>query len=353
MSGVLRHTACRLCRDRKVRCNGEQPACETCRRAGEECVYLPTCRPNKVDLVQTVETLQERLDKAEDLIRRMDNQTNRVPPYIIPGKMSPDFTALTPSSLQMPPIPSSGDAGFASDHTNFSSWLYQNPSGAQSHEQPGNDFLCLPRPTEAMTSRNDGGQFWVEEVDASSNPHPLTAPTANFPMPSLREIRELNSSSSYPPPSTQNGRVGRESEESSTIATELAAFTVTVFTAQSDIAGISLVLAEYLEWMRKAPRTYDHGSMLEKLESRAREVHDIAKTRHYVAWKNMVAALEPLRLGSRLRELEGEVCRRLAEMEQFFHGDYDVKSALCDQRKSQAAQTGRFTSTTPSGAAET
>ncbi len=63
MNGVARHTACKLCRDRKVRCSGEQPACETCQRAGEECVYVSACRPNKVDLVQTVETLQERLGR--------------------------------------------------------------------------------------------------------------------------------------------------------------------------------------------------------------------------------------------------------------------------------------------------
>ena len=63
MSGLARHTACKLCRDRKVRCSGEQPACKTCQRAGEECVYVSACRPKNVDLVQTVETLQERLGR--------------------------------------------------------------------------------------------------------------------------------------------------------------------------------------------------------------------------------------------------------------------------------------------------
>lgn len=59
----------KLCRDRKVRCGGEQPACEKCRRAGEECVYLPTQKPSKAELAQTVETLQKRLGEVTVHIR--------------------------------------------------------------------------------------------------------------------------------------------------------------------------------------------------------------------------------------------------------------------------------------------
>lgn len=54
----------KLCRDRKVRCGGEQPACEKCRRAGEQCVYLPTQKPSKAELAQTVEALQKRLGEV-------------------------------------------------------------------------------------------------------------------------------------------------------------------------------------------------------------------------------------------------------------------------------------------------
>lgn len=65
----LRHretplTRKKLCRDRKVRCGGEQPECDKCRRAGEQCVYLPTQKPSKADLAQTVETLQKRLGEC-------------------------------------------------------------------------------------------------------------------------------------------------------------------------------------------------------------------------------------------------------------------------------------------------
>ncbi|KAK9414812.1 putative Hemerythrin-like domain-containing protein [Seiridium unicorne] len=231
MSVITRHTACKLCRDRKVRCDGEQPACEKCRRTGEQCVYLAPSRSNKVDLQTTVETLQQRLNRAEEIIR----------------KMGP-------------------------------------PQGTR--------------------------------------PYP-----------------------------SKNTSTDKENEEDKIIAAELASFTKVVFTAQSEIAGISLVLAEYLEWMRKAPKTFDHSSMLQKLESRAREVHDLARTRHYIAWKEMVAALETYRLGARLRELEGGVCRSLAELDRFFHAEYDVKCTLGDQRKSKRSESGPSSSNRSSSVA--
>lgn len=64
MSGVSRHKACKLCRDRKVRCDGEQPACEKCRRLGETCIYTATSKPTKADLAQTIESLRDRIGKC-------------------------------------------------------------------------------------------------------------------------------------------------------------------------------------------------------------------------------------------------------------------------------------------------
>lgn len=54
-------TLSKLCRDRKVKCGGEQPQCRKCLQAGEQCVYMPVQRPTKADLAQTVESLQKRL----------------------------------------------------------------------------------------------------------------------------------------------------------------------------------------------------------------------------------------------------------------------------------------------------
>ena len=60
-SGGSRHMACKTCRERKVRCDGGQPACEKCQRSSEECIYPTGSRKTKTDLVESMEMLQERL----------------------------------------------------------------------------------------------------------------------------------------------------------------------------------------------------------------------------------------------------------------------------------------------------
>ncbi|KAK9783494.1 putative Zn(2)-C6 fungal-type domain-containing protein [Seiridium cardinale] len=268
-------------------------------------------------------------------------------PYIGWSGEGPDYTNLMPPPLQVPPLTSTGDAGFNAEQSNFPAWL----QSSQMHHDAltTGDFLALPSPMAPITSKNDTGQCQAEDTAMFQDSHPIITDAS---IPNLQEIRELNSAATYPPLPPLEGLQGGE-DESNAITKELAAFTVTVFTAQSDIAGISLVLAEYLEWMRKGPTAYNHANMLEKLESRAREVHDIARTRHYVAWKSMVAALERHQLGSRLRELEGGVCRTQGEIERFFHAEYDVKSTLSDQRKPRITEAGSSAPDRTSLAAET
>jgi hypothetical protein len=84
MSQVPRHMACKICRDKKVRCGGEQvsrteriaimdqevliieqqPSCGKCLRTGEECVYVPISVPTRAALASMVKELQERLGKS-------------------------------------------------------------------------------------------------------------------------------------------------------------------------------------------------------------------------------------------------------------------------------------------------
>lgn len=61
MNRKMRHKACNLCRERKVRCDGEQPACEKCRRSGDTCVYSPVNKLTKAHLAQTIESLRDRI----------------------------------------------------------------------------------------------------------------------------------------------------------------------------------------------------------------------------------------------------------------------------------------------------
>ncbi len=57
--------ACNPCRERKVRCDREQPACGRCARRGHGCTYSGSSKQaiTKLDLSRLVLNLQERLSQ--------------------------------------------------------------------------------------------------------------------------------------------------------------------------------------------------------------------------------------------------------------------------------------------------
>ncbi|EAQ92007.1 predicted protein [Chaetomium globosum CBS 148.51] len=340
-----------------------------CRQAGEKCVYLPTCRPNKADLAQKLDTLQQRLgrflqlqvapvgahimmmsgtnggnerdvnaagtvtEKAEAYIRKMDNEANctktAVPSYFSPPPtMSPASTPRLP--LQMPPF------GTPPTPTSFTPGLYHPEPRIKWPELLGNDFLYTPLLDSQMQAGGmDGTQLdgHVDGTDLSEH----ARSSSSISIPSLREIREL-SSALY-----TTDRVARVCDTCNAATAELEAYCMTAFSAHSDIAGISLALAEYLAWMRKGAnlKTDNIASMLETLEFRAREVHEIAEARPWAAWRNMVLALKPLgRAATRLAELEEDLGRQSAEAGHFFQTEYDIRMTLADQRKSPVMGVG-------------
>jgi hypothetical protein len=111
-----------------------------------------------------------------------------------------------------------------------------------------------------------------------------------------------------------------------------------VFNTQAEIAGISSVVAEYLEWVRKALPTNAQGSskanpaVLEALETRVRELNAMASTRHLEAWRQSVNRLERIPgMGAMLNLFDGEMQRRSCETADFFHTSYDICSPLAGQ----------------------
>ncbi|KAI4211987.1 MAG: hypothetical protein LQ351_005327 [Letrouitia transgressa] len=67
-TGRSRHTACSVCRERKIRCDGIQPNCSRCVRLGHQCSYMVARRNdsgNKHQFSQALETLDARLAQAE------------------------------------------------------------------------------------------------------------------------------------------------------------------------------------------------------------------------------------------------------------------------------------------------
>lgn len=180
---------------------------------------------------------------------------------------------------------------------------------------------------------NDPSQFQMEDprrMDDMSGPS--TTPSSfrresvysHGRMPSLREVRIVNgsSTSTTSPPPSPSGR-GYRADDANHILAELTAFGMVVFNTQAEIAGISSVVAEYLEWMRRAaPMTNGHpGSspkpspaVLEALETRIRELNAMAGTRHLDAWRQSVNRLERIPgLGAMLNLFDNEMQRRSGE----------------------------------------
>lgn len=62
-----RHTACELCRRRKLKCNGEKPSCETCTRLKKTCEYT-TVHKKSGPQRGYLKKLESRLDQLEKLL---------------------------------------------------------------------------------------------------------------------------------------------------------------------------------------------------------------------------------------------------------------------------------------------
>lgn len=105
-------------------------------------------------------------------------------------------------------------------------------------------------------------------------------PPSGLSIPSLREVRAWNEQ-----------LMGKNDDlDACTILHELTAFFTTIFTNQAHVSGISNTIADYMAWARQAPNI-NQLSMLEILETRVREVANLAATRHWLAFHNLQKSL--------------------------------------------------------------
>ncbi|KAL9124057.1 MAG: hypothetical protein Q9217_006578, partial [Psora testacea] len=329
MNNMSRHRACKLCRDRKVRCDGNQPVCDKCRRLGENCVYSPTYKPTKADLAQTIESLRDRIDTAESIFVRQN--TSAPPSHDLLAPVTD--SAMSIASLDFTPFASPTDQ-FFSPHRNGQT-ITQSP-------KKDDDFLNnLP-----MMLGNDISGFLPENMTMPED-HSENLMTQRFrngnncyeKIPSLREIRALNSNSSSSLSSPGSKKSDQHVKDSSRILAELQTFSSTIFQTQTEIAGISSAVAEYLAWLRNVPgmpKTPDCTAVLETLETRVREVHEMAENRHWAAWKQMLEKLDGA--STQLGAFGAELQERTAGMAQVFHTSYDVGKAI--QKQNIGSATG-------------
>ncbi|KID81971.1 hypothetical protein MGU_10698 [Metarhizium guizhouense ARSEF 977] len=161
-------------------------------------------------------------------------------------------------------------------------------------------------------------------------------------IPSLREIRALNSPSavisSSPPPFSS----AKSEDDSRRITNEFATFCATMFVMHAEMAGVTSVVGEYLNSIRKsraAEVDSNCATVLETLECRVRELQEMAETRPRDAW---VTLLETLKTGhfdqhlfTMMRSFEMEAEERVRKTRLFFQESYDVSLRLSEQMRDE------------------
>ncbi|OTB00784.1 hypothetical protein M426DRAFT_324024 [Hypoxylon sp. CI-4A] len=317
---MSRHMACKVCRDRKVRCDGNQPSCDKCTRSGDDCVYAPPSLPSRGELAQTIESLQERLVKAEAQILEQQNSCRSSQQYT--GLPSPYSTASMvnsnpPIDLQMP---------------------FPTASQRTSVFLPNGDFRS---PGQAYGDFDDTGDFFSSLNSTRAPTRAPTQPPEEFPLlppacplPSLNELRAMNNHIDGMDLSTGcDMSYGMENGDSALIATSLIDLVSSFFSIQADITGLSSAVAEYLAWVRKSPAKADNTTVLEILETRVRELNQIASTRHWAAFKHMHASFGTGdSYHALLRKVETDLMEKSIKSMHFFHDRYDITTTLAEQR---------------------
>ncbi|KAJ5107230.1 Phytanoyl-CoA dioxygenase [Penicillium angulare] len=87
--------ACKFCRHRKRKCDGERPACGFCANAGAQCEYQEG--PNEKSDADKTQEILERLEQLENLVRQQSTMITTVSERLIASGSSP--AAPNPSQL--------------------------------------------------------------------------------------------------------------------------------------------------------------------------------------------------------------------------------------------------------------
>ncbi|KAI0842700.1 hypothetical protein F5Y06DRAFT_133277 [Hypoxylon sp. FL0890] len=317
---MSRHMACKLCRDRKVRCDGGQPSCGKCRRSGDKCVYAPTSIPTRADMAHIIENLQGRLARAEAQLSVQSDSTS--------------YSSGRTNS-------SSSSSSILEDYSTLN-FQYQLPSISPwtSLPQTTIDFQDLTQHGHDSNGTNDEFLRLTQDdniramQDPSQIPErsPVISPRSPI-LPNLNGLRALNEGSmtgSSIIPATPYSMDTGDSRQTMDLFADLLS---EIFIAQADISGLSSAVAEYLSWARKTPGTGEISLILETLETRVRELNHIASTRHWAAFKHMCASAAKMQpLQNQLRRMEMDLTGKTMKAMELFHGNYDICSSLSEQR---------------------
>ncbi|KAJ5765946.1 hypothetical protein N7520_005505 [Penicillium odoratum] len=382
--GRARHSACKYCRDHKVRCDGGQPSCEKCRRAGEECIYLPTQRPTRADLTQTVASLQKRLRKTTSLfvfhsfgydcvldtilvltptqgetearisgVPSQPNGPSRIAPKSHPhcntdGSNSWDSQ---PPAAFLCPLPSTTQHGYqlpsTQSYQNTSPGSFNDASLRSLHGNDGQYRITAEENEPTNFGRENGlgshPGVDVEDIHNNSGQGQSYVDITDVLTPDISEITEASFSLPAPVPVAPQGATCSDSNISEGVAAHLADFSSAVFHTQAEIAGIALAVAEYITWMRKVPAgmtppntTLVFTNILETVEERLREIGEMAQTKPRAAFQEMIGGIQKLGpagapVYSSLSGLEEKFERQSADVAKGFSMRYNACALMSEQ----------------------
>ncbi|ETS88150.1 hypothetical protein PFICI_01978 [Pestalotiopsis fici W106-1] len=322
--GHSRRVACKLCRDRKVKCGGEQPQCQKCVRAGEQCVYVPVQRPTKADLAQTVESLQKRLDEAEAYIARLTTSPGDdvTPPsshtsnvYMNSGALAPAYSTVpTPSAVHL----GGRDVDAPVNPSRETDLLYQ-----EQDLHPADQDLSDP---PMWPTLEEHAQFEANGEHMNIDPVGLDFYVSNANVTDYHK---------------------NISEETGTaILGPVVAFSSAVLRNQAEASVMGSLIADYIDWLRKVPPggggSVNQGphyvGILETLETRVRELCDTSQSRSSSALSELITALKGVAppdgaLAARLDGLEDELQKEACERAEFFRSRYNICALLTEQAR--------------------
>ncbi|KAK1984709.1 hypothetical protein LZ30DRAFT_768621 [Colletotrichum cereale] len=333
MNTMSRRMACKVCRERKVRCDGE-PECGNCRRSGDPCVYLPTNKSTKADISQSLEAIQDRLERVEAFIDIQAQASRRNAALSRPYSEHHAELQGVDHSVFYFPAPTQVTAGsLGPKHRNTAFPRYQSPEYAE-----GDLFSNLPTPRTA--SRNDMYQFQMYDL-MSGQPNETVPPV--FSDPDRATASPILSPSPAPALLSPSSPSGDMTDDRGRVLGELKSFSAQVLITQAQIAAVATATADLMAWLRQAPlvssgsvtnTTYGGQMVRETLATLDKRVQELAETGHSEAWKRLKSGLEGTEPADvELRAHEGELQSQLAAISDFFKNEYNVSSPLHEQKR--------------------
>ncbi|KAL4863345.1 hypothetical protein BDV12DRAFT_202189 [Aspergillus spectabilis] len=114
--------SCLRCRDRKLKCDREEPECNRCRTSSLPCVYPEKRKPRGARHITEIRRLDGRLEALEDRLKARPS-----------SKASHSDALATPSPSQVSPLAVAAPTTSDGDYTRQSTWLYRMVSGAKNN----------------------------------------------------------------------------------------------------------------------------------------------------------------------------------------------------------------------------